>query len=92
MHPALPPLLPTTAAGSESHLASCGAVTVAELDWTQPAHYAALCQPPFDYVLAADCIYHETLLRHLYRVLLAITNERSTSECRCRFDRAVGVG
>jgi hypothetical protein len=58
-------------------------VSVAELDWTQRQHYAALSPPPFDYVLAADCIYHETLLRHLYRVMLAITNERSTSEHSC---------
>jgi hypothetical protein len=74
----------STAAGSESHLASCGSVSVAELDWTQPQHYAALSPPPFDYVLAADCIYHETLLRHLYRVMLAITSERSTSEYRVK--------
>jgi hypothetical protein len=42
------------------------------------AHYASLA--PFDYVLAADCIYHEHLVRHLYRCMLAITNERTTSE------------
>lgn len=68
------------ASGQESHLGSCGSVTVAELDWSQPQQYSRLCPPAFDYVLAADCIYHETLLRQLYRVMLAITNERSTSK------------
>lgn len=68
------------ASGQESHLCSCGRVTVAELDWAQSQQYSSLCPPSFDYVLAADCIYHETLLRQLYRVMLAVTNERSTSE------------
>lgn len=68
------------ASGQDSHLCSCGKVSVAELDWSQQEQYARLCPPAFDYVLAADCIYHETLLRHLYRVMLAVTNERSTSK------------
>lgn len=74
------PTVPTVAvaAGNESHLSSCGRVTVAELDWSKPEHYAHLTPPTFDFVLAADCIYHETLLRQLYRVVLAVTNARST--------------
>lgn len=51
---------------------------VVELDWSVPAHYQALVPPHFDYVLAADCIYHEHLVRHLYRTMLTITNERTT--------------
>lgn len=60
-------------------------MTVAELDWSQPDHYtgggeggAGVVKPPFDYILAADCIYHEHLVRHLYRTLLALSNERTT--------------
>ena len=34
----------------------------------------------YDYVLAADCIYHEHLVRSLFRVVLALTGERSTGE------------
>lgn len=37
---------------------NCGTVSVAELDWANPEHIAPL-KPPFDIVLAADCIYHE---------------------------------
>jgi hypothetical protein len=32
-------LLLCVASGNESHLCSCGKVTVAELDWSVPAHY-----------------------------------------------------
>eukprot|EP00775_Hariotina_reticulata_P006641 gene6641-6867_t len=66
------------ASGQEGHLCSCGQVRVAELDWAQPQHYQQLPGCPFDFVLAADCIYHEHLVRELYRTVLAITNERST--------------
>lgn len=68
------------AADHDRETAQCvGKVTVQELDWSQPDHWQAV-QPPFDYVLAADCIYHEHLVRHLYKVVLAMTNEKSTGE------------
>ena len=35
-----------------------GKVDVKELDWAQPQQYAAF-QPPYDYILAADCVYSE---------------------------------
>ena len=54
-----------------------GAITVAELDWADPRHLAGV-KGPFDYILAADCIYHENLVRDLYRVILELTTERST--------------
>jgi hypothetical protein len=70
---------PPAASGAEGRLSgNVGAIRVAELDWADPRHLAAL-SPPYDLVLAADCIYHETLLRDLYRVMLALTSERSTS-------------
>ncbi len=59
-------------------------MSVAELDWSQPAHFTGggeggkgVVAPPYDYILAADCIYHEHLVRHLYRALLALSNERT---------------
>lgn len=69
---------PHTAAGYDSNAASCGSVRVAELDWAQPSSYEGLGQ--YDIVLAADCVYHEHLLAHLFRVLLAVTGDRSTGE------------
>jgi hypothetical protein len=68
------------ASGQEGHLCSCGQVSVAELDWGQAHHYQQLSGRPFDFVLAADCIYHEHLVRALYRTVLALTNERSISK------------
>jgi len=60
-------------------------VAVAELDWSRPDHFTGggeggkgVVAPPFDFILAADCIYHEHLVRHLYRALLALSNERTT--------------
>ncbi len=51
-------LRPDLLAGNGASWATClGKVSVAELDWTKPEQVAPL-QPPFDYVLAADCIYH----------------------------------
>lgn len=35
-----------------------GQVDVHELDWAQPEQYAAFV-PPYDYILAADCVYSE---------------------------------
>jgi hypothetical protein len=32
---------------------------------------------PYDYILAADCVYHEHLLRHLYHAVMALSNERT---------------
>lgn len=50
-------------AGNGASWATClGKVSVAELDWTKPEQVAPL-QPPFDYVLAADCIYHVSACR-----------------------------
>lgn len=53
-----------------------GRVTVQELDWSVPDHYSAVI-PPFDYVLAADCVYHEHIIEDLLRTVLAVTHSKS---------------
>lgn len=53
-----------------------GHVTVQELDWSIPDHYSAVI-PPFDYVLAADCVYHEHIIEDLLRTVLAVTHNKS---------------
>ncbi|GIM05245.1 hypothetical protein Vretimale_9693, partial [Volvox reticuliferus] len=58
---------------------SAGSVAVAELDWTKPEQVRAPpLNPPYDFVLAADCIYHETLTEHFHRTVMDVTNEKST--------------
>ncbi|GIL53527.1 hypothetical protein Vafri_9113 [Volvox africanus] len=58
---------------------SAGSVAVAELDWTKPGQVRVPpLNPPYDFVLAADCIYHETLTEHFHRTVMDVTNEKST--------------
>lgn len=52
-----------------------GTVTVAELDWGQEDHYAAV-NPPFDFVLAADCVYSEAAVPYFLRVVLAMAGSK----------------
>lgn len=63
-----------------------GHVTVQELDWSIPDQYSAVI-PPFDYVLAADCVYHEHIIEDLLRTVLAVTHSKSIgtfwSFCSC---------
>jgi len=54
-----------------------GGVAVAELDWAAPEH-AASAGGPFDVVLAADCVYHEEVVRDFLRTVLALVDHRST--------------
>lgn len=54
-----------------------GHVTVQELDWSIPDHYSAV-SPPFDFVLAADCVYHEHIVEDFLRTVLAVTHNKST--------------
>ncbi len=54
-----------------------GPVTVQELDWSNVDHYG-LVSPPFDYVLAADCVYHEQIVEDFLRTVLAMTHSKST--------------
>jgi hypothetical protein len=79
--PPHPPPKKTAASGDGARGEAAGRITVAELDWANPEHYcgsAGGVRGPYDFVLAADCVYHERIVRHLYRCVLALTNERST--------------
>ena len=59
-----------------------GHVTVKELDWTNSDQYAAV-SPPFDYVLAADCVYHEQIVEDFLNTVLAMTHSKSTGQVPC---------
>uniref|UniRef100_A0A7R9Z8M0 Calmodulin-lysine N-methyltransferase n=1 Tax=Chlamydomonas euryale TaxID=1486919 RepID=A0A7R9Z8M0_9CHLO len=54
----------------------CGTVQVRELDWYQPDQVLPL-NPPFDYVIAADCIYHEHIVEQFHRTVMDVTNDKS---------------
>ena len=58
-------------------LSELGKVTVRELDWSQPEHFAAAC-PPYDFILAADCVYHEELVKNFFETVLAMVTLKST--------------
>ena len=52
---------------------------VQELDWVQTQHYATV-QAPFDFVLAADCVYHEDIIPHFLLTVIAMTHSKSTGK------------
>lgn len=54
-----------------------GRVIVQELDWSIPEQYE-IVNPPFDYILAADCVYHEEIVESFLRTVLAVTHSKST--------------
>lgn len=54
-----------------------GVVRVEELDWTNHDHRTSV-NPPFDFVLAADCVYHENHLHDLLATILEVTSSKST--------------
>ncbi|KAK9868374.1 hypothetical protein WJX84_008776 [Apatococcus fuscideae] len=58
-------------------LSELGAVSVQELDWTRPEQYATLA-PPYDFVLAADCVYHEELVQNFFDAVLAMVSLKTT--------------
>ncbi len=58
-------------------LSELGKVTVQELNWTFPEQYAATT-PPFDFVLAADCVYHEELVESFFAAVMAMVTTKTT--------------
>ena len=67
---------------------SVGDVKVCELNWNADDKLA-LVQPPYDFVIAADCIYHENHMDDLLDTILKLTDFRSTGKCSERPCRVV---
>lgn len=72
-----------------------GKVDVQELDWSRPEQYA-LFSPPYDYILAADCVYSElagalAMLRWACVPQSIHTIISSCCCCRCCCARGLGV-
>ena len=62
-----------------------GAVEVRELDWAVPAQ-AEAAGGPFDFVVAADCVYHEQIVESFLQTVMTVTDHRSTgTPFRTRF-------
>ncbi|KAL4448418.1 hypothetical protein ABPG75_005637 [Micractinium tetrahymenae] len=61
------------AAWAASEVGSC---RVASLDWADPSCYAAF-QPPYDFILAADCVYSELAVPHLLATVLHMGGPRT---------------
>ncbi|KAL4438246.1 hypothetical protein ABPG77_010607 [Micractinium sp. CCAP 211/92] len=53
-----------------------GSCQVASLDWSDPTCYAAF-QPPYDFILAADCVYSELAVPHLLATVLHMGGPRT---------------
>jgi protein N-lysine methyltransferase METTL21D len=53
-----------------------GSLTVKELDWTKPEQLDEF-QQPFDLILCTDCVYHETLVQDLLRVVLHCSDPKT---------------
>eukprot|EP00741_Cyanophora_paradoxa_P014597 tig00020812_g14077.t1 len=67
-------------------------VEVAELDWTRSAAAFARARPPFDLVLAADCVYHESLFAPLARTMRALSTPGKTEVLLAYHARDVDCG
>lgn len=56
---------------------SFGSIQVAELDWGDEQHIAAV-DPPFDYIIGTDIVYVEHLLEPLLKTILSLAGPRTT--------------
>ena len=54
-----------------------GRISVQPLDWSAEEKLATV-DPPYDYVLAADCVYHEHHVDDLLDTILRLTDAKST--------------
>lgn len=63
-------------AKSNAWSGAVGKVRVQELDWLNDAHLANFT-PPYDYIMLADCVYHEELIEALMKVILAMSNKKT---------------
>lgn len=56
--------------------AEVGATLVTSLDWSDPSCYSDF-QPPYDFILAADCVYSELAVPHLLATVLHMGGPRT---------------
>ena len=59
-----------------------GRADVSPFDWTKDEDYPDEAEPKADFVLAADCVYHEELIPHLLRAVQAVVHKKSTGALR----------
>ena len=59
-----------------------GSTLVHAWDWTKDEDYPDEAEPKADFVLAADCVYHEELIPHLLRAVQAVVHKKSTGAGR----------
>lgn len=64
------------AAGDAAAAATVGSVEVGELDWDREETWAAF-SPPYDYILAADCVYNEVAVPRLLAAVLRMAGPRT---------------
>ncbi|KAL2613080.1 hypothetical protein R1flu_024772 [Riccia fluitans] len=64
-------------ASDNSYMGSIGKVDVAELDWGNEAHIAAV-EPPFDYIIGTDVVYKEQYVEPLIYTILALAGPKTT--------------
>ncbi|KAL3680065.1 hypothetical protein R1sor_023021 [Riccia sorocarpa] len=65
------------AAADNSYMGSIGKVDVAELDWGNETHIAAV-SPPFDYIIGTDVVYKEQYIEPLINTILALAGPKTT--------------
>jgi len=53
-------------------------VDIRELDWTASSDKFGGFDPPYDFVIAADCIYNEDLVEYFLHTVLGLTDQKST--------------
>lgn len=61
-----------------SGIEDCGEAVVQELDWNNP-HHVDQCNPPVDYILAADCVYNEASVSVFLHTILALSGPRTVA-------------
>jgi predicted nicotinamide N-methyase len=55
-----------------------GHIEVKALDWSQPEQREAFADTKWDYILAADCIYHEHIIEGLLQTCLRLCTPKTT--------------
>jgi predicted nicotinamide N-methyase len=80
-------ILKSTAASAAGQSNIVGSVDIKELDWSNEATYTQF-KPPYDYIIAADCVYGEAAVEPFLRTVLQMANKKTVvliaNEMRCQ--------